>query len=107
MVATLALCLLALTAMYSRNFGQCLQFPNGSEIGYEAIVDFGGPYFRPDAVLRLPQIGIVAKEVWPSRKRGLADSHYRESNLRVGLAGNGQRNDRFQVHLDNRKWIGP
>ena len=64
-VAILAFCLLSLTAMYSRNFGRCLQFPNGSEIGYEAIVDFGGPYFRPDAVLRLPQIGIVAKEVWP------------------------------------------
>lgn len=55
----------ALAGLYSLKFGECVRLPNGTEIGYEAYVDFGNAYFRPDAVLRDPKGSVIAKEVWP------------------------------------------
>ena len=60
-----SLSVLILMGLYSVKFGQCIRFPNGTEIGYEANIDFGNPYFSPDAVLRDPQGKIIAKDVSP------------------------------------------
>jgi hypothetical protein len=59
--------ILALSGLYSLKYGDCIRFPNGTEIGYEANIDFGNPYFRPDAVLRDPGGEMIAKEVDPIR----------------------------------------
>lgn len=75
LVATLgvgmALCIffglpaLALAGLYSLKFGECVRLPNGSEIGYEAYVDFSRPYFKPVAVLREPDGTAIGQEVAP------------------------------------------
>ncbi len=57
--------LTALVSLYSTQFGKCVKVPNGSELSYEAFVDFGNSYFKPDAVLRDPEGSILAKDVWP------------------------------------------
>jgi hypothetical protein len=55
----------AITGLYSLKFGDCIRFPNGSEIGYEAYVDFSRPYLIPEAVLREQNGTVIAKEIWP------------------------------------------
>lgn len=66
------LCLTALVWVYSQYFGQCVKLPNGSELSYEAFVDFGKIYLQPDAVLRDPEGAIIAKEIWPIRVTDVA-----------------------------------
>ena len=55
----------ALAGLYSLKFGDCVRLPNGTEIGYEAYVDFSRPYLIPEAVLREPNGNVIAKEIWP------------------------------------------
>ncbi|MCA0873951.1 hypothetical protein LCL97_24285 [Seohaeicola saemankumensis] len=64
--------LIALVWVYSLKFGQCVKLPNGSELSYEAFVDFGNAYFRPDVVLRDPDGAIIGKEIWPIRVTDVA-----------------------------------
>lgn len=59
--------LTALVWLYSLKFGQCVKLPNGSELSYEAFVDFGNSYLRPDVVLRDPEGVIIGKEISPIR----------------------------------------
>lgn len=55
----------ALVLAYSVMFGGCVKLPNGSELSYEAFVDFGNSFLRPDVVLRDPEGVIIGKEIWP------------------------------------------
>lgn len=64
--------LIALVWVYSLKFGQCVKLPNGSELSYEAFVDFGNSYLRPDVVLRDPAGAIIGKEIWPIRVTDVA-----------------------------------
>lgn len=64
--------LIALVWVYSLKFGQCVKLPNGSELSYEAFVDFGNSYLRPDVVLRDPGGAIIGKEIWPIRVTRIA-----------------------------------
>src|SRR6056297_1467032 len=69
------LCGLGLTTLllvYSVRFGHCVNLPNGSELSYEAFVDFGNSYLRPDVVLRDPAGAIIGKEIWPIRVTDIA-----------------------------------
>ncbi|MDC0737404.1 hypothetical protein N6L24_03875 [Cognatishimia sp. SS12] len=66
------LALSALVSVYSLKFGQCVKLPNGSELSYEAFVDFGNSYLRPDVVLRDPEGVIIGKEIWPIRVTDIA-----------------------------------
>ncbi len=59
--------LTALIWLYSLKFGQCIKLPNGSELSYEAFVDFGNSYLIPDVVLRDPEGAIIGKEISPIR----------------------------------------
>ena len=42
-----------------------MNLPNGSELSYEAFVDFGNSFLRPDVVLRDPEGVIIGKEIGP------------------------------------------
>lgn len=64
--------LIALVWVYSLKFGQCVKLPNGSELSYEAFVDFGNSYLRPDVVLRDPEGAIIGKEISPIRVTDVA-----------------------------------
>lgn len=64
--------LVALVWFYSLKFGQCVKLPNGSELSYEAFVDFGNSYLRPDVVLRDPEGAIIGKEISPIRVTDVA-----------------------------------
>lgn len=66
------LALSALAWVYSLKFGQCVKLPNGSELSYEAFVDFDNSYLRPDVVLRDPAGAIIGKEIWPIRVTDVA-----------------------------------
>mgnify|MGYP001039331676 FL=1 len=69
------LCGLGLTTLllvYSVRFGQCVKLPNGSELSYEAFVDFGNSFLRPDVVLRDPDGAIIGKEIWPLHVTSIA-----------------------------------
>ncbi|MDF3414405.1 hypothetical protein HKX54_08060 [Sulfitobacter sp. M57] len=57
--------LAALVLGYSVKFGKCVKLPNGSELSYEAFVDLGNSFLRPDVVLRDPEGAIIGKEIWP------------------------------------------
>lgn len=59
------LSLTALVLGYSAKFDGCVKLPNGSELSYEAFVDFGNSFLRPDVVLRDPEGAIIGKEIWP------------------------------------------
>jgi len=56
---------LILSGAYSLKYGQCIRLPSGAEIGYEAYVDFGNPYFIPHAVLRTSTGDVIGQEVSP------------------------------------------
>ncbi len=62
-----SLILIALVWVYSLKFSQCVKLPNGSELSYEAFVDFGKSYLIPDVVLRDPDGVIIGKDIWPIR----------------------------------------
>lgn len=64
--------LTALVWVYSLKFRQCVKLPNGSELSYEAFVDFGDSYLIPDVVLRDPEGAIIGKEIWPIRVTDVA-----------------------------------
>ena len=55
----------ALVLGYSSKFGDCVKLPNGGELSYEAFIDFGNSFLRPDVVLRDPEGVIIGKEIWP------------------------------------------
>lgn len=57
---------------YSVKFGQCVKLPNGSELSYEAFVDFGNSFLRPDVVLRDSDGVIIGKEIWPIHVTSIA-----------------------------------
>jgi hypothetical protein len=59
--------LTTLVWFYSLKLGHCVKLPNESELSYEAFVDFGNSYFRPDVVLRDPESVIIGKEIPPIR----------------------------------------
>ncbi|GGO57981.1 hypothetical protein [Roseovarius pacificus] len=61
-----------LVFLYSLKFGRCVKLPNGSELSYEAFVDFGNSYLIPDVVLRDPDGAIIGKEIWPIRVTRIA-----------------------------------
>ncbi len=54
-----------LAGLYLFKFGDCVHLPNGSEIGYEAYIDFSRPYFKPVAVLRDSHGRTIGQEVFP------------------------------------------
>ncbi|MEP1765297.1 MAG: hypothetical protein ABJJ53_01390 [Sulfitobacter sp.] len=64
--------LIAIVWLYSLKFSNCVKLPNGSELSYEAFVDFGNSYLRPDVVLRDPEGAIIGKEIWPIRVTDVA-----------------------------------
>jgi hypothetical protein len=66
------LCMTTLVWVYSLKFDQCVKLPNGSELSYEAFVDFGNSYLRPDVVLRDLEGAIIGKEIWPIRVTDVA-----------------------------------
>lgn len=51
--------------LYAPKFGDCVRLPNGTEIGYEAYIDFSCPYFKPVTVLREPDGRVIGQEVFP------------------------------------------
>ncbi len=55
----------ALAGLYSLKFGDCVRLSNGTEIGYEAYIDFSRPYFKPVAVLREPDGRTIGQEISP------------------------------------------
>ena len=54
-----------LAGLYSLKFGDCVRLPNGTEIGYEAYIDFSRPYFKPVTVIREPDGRAIGQEVFP------------------------------------------
>lgn len=64
--------LTTLLLVYSVKFGECVKLPNGSELSYEAFVDFGNSFLRPDVVLRDPDGAIIGKEIWPIHVTSIA-----------------------------------
>lgn len=63
--AVVMLPVLGLAGLYSLKFGECVRLPNGTEIGYEAYIDFSRPFFKPLAVLREPNGNVIGEEIWP------------------------------------------
>ena len=57
--------LAALVLGYSSKFGDCVKLPNGGELSYEAFIDFGNSFLRPDVVLRDPEGSLSEKKFGP------------------------------------------